>query len=317
MALERIVDERKRFLSEKGMANSVSYYMSVYDDILIKQREKVFFGGTPKENLPALCAAILEEIFTSYHKLNAEQVRDALTSDLVDAWGIRQFVEHIPCPPEIDRKNDYRFVAWYIWPKTKNVADTDLIKDMYYRILSGEMPRYPKKYFMGPMGRAKAKYIFQLMLEKFLSGHFTSITEAYVFFSRKTIAGKFLKEHGLLSPAKIFNSPLEYFHYSLAPHQRDNSVYRMLTESSDPQKNTSSNSDSKSKDTRSIETAAHSAKDGLSAISNEVSEEELRKERAMDSRFLEAFEDITDLYDYAYDDLDTKEEEIFVRRILQ
>lgn len=318
MALEKIVDGAKRVLSEQGIAKSVSYYMAKYDDILIKRREKVFFGATQKENLPALCAAILEEIFTSYHRLKATEVRDVLTSDLVDAWGIRQFVEHIPSPPEVDRKNDYRFVAWYIWPKTKNVSDTDLIKDLYYRILNGETPRYPKKYFNGPMGRARAKYIFQLMLEKFLSGHFTSITEAYVFFSRKTIAGKFLKEHGMLSPAKLFNSPLEYFHYSLAPHQRDDSVYRMLLESCEPNKNKDSNPDGKSKDAKSIETMAHSATDKPSAISSEVSaEDKLWKEQTMDSRFLEAFEDITDLYDYAYDDLDAKEEEIFVRRILQ
>lgn len=268
-----------RHITEENMQNSVSFYVLNYYQLMLGMRDKLTFS-VAKENIPALCAAVLEEIFINVHHWNERIVETLLSAEIVDSLHLRQLVDRIPSPPEIDRETDYRFVSWYIWPRLRDVSEAELIRSLYDRIIRGEVKRYPKKYFQdGVEGRLRARILFQSMLDKYLSGKFKTLRDAYAFFAKKSTATKFLKDHGLGGPAKLFATPLEYFHAALSQSQRSEELYQLFSE-----------------DTK-----------------EEVPETE-HIPPTTEITVCENYSDIEDLYDYAYDDLDAQGTEMFMTR---
>ena len=203
----------------------VRYYVNEFEEIQIGRRQNFSALAFEGADSAPLCAKILRRIFRDYYNWTPVQILECLTAAEVQNRGFKALVDKLPCPPEIDRDTDMRFVAWYLYPSTRTVSNVDLVRYVYDRLLSREIVKFPKCYFDGAIGQERAIILFQIMMEKCLMGKFRNLEEAFEFFS-SSAAKDFIDEHYLITPLKeLYLSPLDYFYDSLGATQKDYKLY--------------------------------------------------------------------------------------------
>jgi len=203
----------------------LSHYLKEYDDMMSDRRKTFSAFAVNEEEVITLCRNLLKTIFRKYIGWTPEQIRDCLTPDIVAKYKLKVLIDRLPCPPELDRTKELCFVAWDLYPRTKNVSDLDLVRHVYDKVLDGRLIKFPKGYFGDAVGEEKAIVLFQMMMDRYLSGTFCTIEEAYDFFSSSK-ARAFIDEHRLITPLKeLFSCPLDYFHASLGDSQRSSELY--------------------------------------------------------------------------------------------
>lgn len=201
------------------------FYLKEYDEVLTGNRTNYSSACMSRNNGSRMIAEILDYIFSYYLHWTPIQVRDCLTPEIVDAMKLEAFIKRIPCPPEVlPRKGELYYVAWYIYPFTRNASRVELVAKVYMDVLNERITKFPKGYFDGNDGYSRARILFLTMIREFMS--FTSQEEMYAFFASE--AGKeAIKEHKLNVPLReLYSSPLDYLHDSLGEKQGSNALYQ-------------------------------------------------------------------------------------------
>ena len=106
-------------------------------------------------------------------------------------------------------------------------SDNTLVINTYKMVLLGKenggMYRFPKKYFDGNIGLARAYICLRYLISNYIFFH--SVREMYEFFS--TSAGThFINAHGLkLVLRDVFHSPVRFLHEALYSEEKDEFWY--------------------------------------------------------------------------------------------
>lgn len=152
------------------------------DEILLGKRQHYSANFLDKTNGDINVYEALRYIFESYLEWSPTQVRDLLNMDIIHLMRMEAFINRVPCPPELERSRDFEYVAWFLYPETRNCNDRDLVVKVYQRLLAGEISRFPKGFFDGTYrGWFRARVAFQHMLIEFLQ--FQDLDELYSFFA--------------------------------------------------------------------------------------------------------------------------------------
>ncbi len=116
--------------------------LKAYDDVLIGKREAFPVELISKESAPAICSSLLRLIFDKYLGWTPTQVRDFLTPEVVERMCLSPLISCIPSPPEVLRDSELYFVAWYLYPETKNSSDAELVGKVYQNLIAGKIRKF-------------------------------------------------------------------------------------------------------------------------------------------------------------------------------
>lgn len=195
-------------------------------EMLLGQRQHYSANFLNRETGNINAYEALKYIFEAFLCWDPYQVRDCLTTEIVKLMKMESLINRIPCPPELDRSRDLEFVAWYLYPQTKNCNQRDLSIKVYRRLIDGEIVRFPKGYFDGTKrGWFRAQCTLQYMLIEYFPP-FENLESLYKFFAGPE-GRKAIQKYKLTVPLQeLYETPLDYLHDSLSPTQRSESLYR-------------------------------------------------------------------------------------------
>lgn len=201
-----------------------SYYLKEYDDVMMGNRKTFSSALMSKEQGPALCTELLKSIFTLYLNWTPEQVRDQLTPEIVKTMKLWPLVKRLPCPPELNPQKELYYVAWHLYPQTRNVKAPELIIKLYTDLMEGRAKKFPSGYFDGNDGHLRARILFLTMVREYLPP-FDGIESMYAFFAG--VNGKrCINQYKLTIPLReLYGSPLAYLHDALPDWQKDEELY--------------------------------------------------------------------------------------------
>lgn len=224
--------ERESKISAIGNID-VKTFLKEYDDMIIGKKKTFSAALMSKENGPTLCASLLRLIFDKYLGWTPTQIRDLLTPEVVERMCLSSLINRIPSPPEILRDSELYFVAWYLYPETRNSTDAELISKVYQDLVTGKIQKFPKNYFEDNIGHSRAKYLFVIMLQEYYNGVFESVEDMYRFFASDD-GKRAVEEHKLKTPMmEWYGNALDYFHDSIPSSMKSSktdALYRALRE---------------------------------------------------------------------------------------
>lgn len=200
------------------------YYLREYDEVLAGNRRNYSSACMSRNNGGKMIAEILDYIFRDYLHWSHTEARDCLTPEIVRVMKLDAFIKRIPCPPEVQpRLGELYYVAWYIYPETRNATRIDLVKKVYVDVLEGRISKFPKGYFDGNDGYSRARILLLTMIREFLS--FSSAEEMYAYFAGEE-GQQAIREHKLSVPLReLYSSPLDFLHDALGEAQGNNELY--------------------------------------------------------------------------------------------
>lgn len=196
-----------------------------YNEIMDGNR--VQFSELPHQQPEAgkIAAEVLRSIFESQLQWTPQQVAEELTLDFIKEKHLSSLINLIYCPPELNRRKDLSFVAWFLYPDTAP-DPYQLVGMMYRDLCDGKRSMYPFGYFIGSNGCMRAKALFQFMLDTVLPARFANAEQLYAFFADKR-ARSFLEKYHLGKPLDKFfsGSCVTYLHESI-PNNRDDQLFK-------------------------------------------------------------------------------------------
>jgi len=199
---------------------------------LLKQMDEIFLGNRKacstlvmsREYGTRLTDTMLRYVFEDYLDMSPEQVRDNLTHVMVERFKLRPFIhKRIPCPVELDGEKELQYIAWHLYPWTRNAEPYELIIKIYMEILHKKRKKYPKGFFDDADGEKRAIILLKTMINEYICPE--SIEYLYELFANDRAVMPILNKYALKAPLLcIYNSPLDYLHESLGK-QGDESLY--------------------------------------------------------------------------------------------
>lgn len=202
-----------------------------YEGLAIGARKTYSACSLPKEASSEYCARILRKIFEVYKpEWSHTDVRDCLTPELATYMGLWPLIRHLPCPEELDPMKDLYYVAWVLYPETKNVSEIDLIARVYESIINGRRQKFPKGYFYGKRGILRARVIFKLFMNEFVIPQYdlTCLRDTYEVFGSNGIDRLIEKCHLTAFVRDRFGLPLNFLHTCLGADADDVAYYQQF-----------------------------------------------------------------------------------------
>ncbi len=182
---------RREELEEKGIPNAIKMLRYVFDDLL---------GWTP------------------------EMVRDYLTLDLIKWLKVERAFNKIPFPPELDPKKDLFYVASVLYPDVITYRKKDFTLQVYEKVISGELKKYPKKFFNDDEGFKNIIICLRYCIAQELFSYTTE--QVYELFSNPKKAAKFLTNARLKKYVDYYYSDyLDLLHETLTEEYRNSLFY--------------------------------------------------------------------------------------------
>ena len=218
-----IIMEWNKYKGEKQMDKLVLYE---YEQILLGNKKKFSkkrFLGTPKA-VKQKAIDLLRYICSDIMKLSPSELKDNLTVYTCDRYKLWTIIEFVNFPPEFEKKEDIIYLLSLMYPKIYHVDEAEAIRNTYKKFYDGKLYKFPKGFFNGNDGEAKAEIClnYALTLD---NNPLSSIYELYHLFSDNS-EYSILKKYKLYTVCQdFFDSALEYLHYSLPRSQRSTLLF--------------------------------------------------------------------------------------------
>ena len=200
-----------------------------YDEILLGKRKTYSAFFMNKQNGNRIIKRALKYCFENYLQWTPVQVRECLTPEIVKRMKLEGLINRVPCPPELNPQTELYYVAWWLYPETRNVSAPELMVKVYDDVLSGRISKFPKGYFDGILGAIHAKAILLLMIKRYMT--FDSLESMYAFFANEREARSILNRYRLSVPLReLYDTPLDYLHDSLSGAQKSSELYQKYSQ---------------------------------------------------------------------------------------
>lgn len=202
----------------------IKYHLREYDECMMGNRKSYSSALMAKGQGPYLCAELLRLIFKYYMHWSPIEIRDLLDKRYIEAFKIEPLVNRIPCPPEVNPKREFYYIAWYLYPETVNVKPAELVIKLYMDIINNNLSKFPKGYFDGNTGYIRARLLLLTMIREFLP-KFDNLESLYAYFASDN-GRRCINAYKLSVPLReLYSSPLDYLHDSLSDWQKDDDLY--------------------------------------------------------------------------------------------
>lgn len=194
-----------------------------YEELLLGNR-KTFGGSLSQDTVSAEHAVqvLFKYVIEDILHWSPDDAAAYLTWHLIKQLKLDVLVKHLEYPQGLSKQKDIDYLIHVVYPKQFKYDTKEQCISEYKKVLAGGYS-FRKNYFTNEMGIRHAGIILTYIIS--MQG-FTSVDEIYEFFADKASALKFLSKHKIANNAKIlYESPLEYLHYSLPDSQRSEFLY--------------------------------------------------------------------------------------------
>lgn len=198
--------------------------ISEYEKVLIDKKKTIssYFFSENIDQREKLALEIMRYGILKYLRWTPEQAVTNLNYDILQKIKVFDLISYLTYPPEINPKQDLFFIVNKLYPGYGEYNFRDVVTNIYKKVLSGEILRFPKKFFDGLNGEVRACICMQYALGYKM---FTSVEEGYKFFSSPAGANflKKMKIFGILN-AQCWTA-LDLFHKSLGSETQNDFYY--------------------------------------------------------------------------------------------
>lgn len=205
----------------------IQHLQNEYDRIYmgkIKKYSTEYFEFSPAVN-ENLALSVFKYAIERYLKWTPMQAYSMFNYALAKKMKLHPLILHIIFPAELSPTKDLWYIIHKIYPAVIKLDERTLITDMYSRILSGELRKFPNDYFFDIKGSIRAGVCLQYILEHYIL--YNSIEEMYYSFSCTNKIRLVLSKYKLGNVYTLFfDTPLDYLHYSLPDSQRSDFLYQ-------------------------------------------------------------------------------------------
>ncbi len=202
-----------------------------YDELYLGHTERLpysFFDSRSPENSHRLALELFRYAVETRLRWSPYEMRDYLTMDHVIILKLKPILRFVRFPAGMVPEKSLFFLAWEIYPKTKNREVADVELETYQMFLDDRIYKMPKDFFTGYEGlnRAYNCLIYAINMRRPFPSDEPYLI--YEFFATKECL-PFLAEMKLMKICKILRlTPLEYFHYSLKKGQKNEILFHFF-----------------------------------------------------------------------------------------
>lgn len=196
-----------------------------YDEVLIGKRcgYSLRFFGKDNARSGQNAVLVMSYAFPRYLRWPPELLKVKLDRELLESLKLWTLVKYIPYPVDYDREKDFFYLVSLVYGERYGVSVRDMTVHTYERVLSGDAPKFPKDYFSGTEGLARAGICLQYLINHRVV--FSSINELYFIFASER-GYYYLKKYKLLTACREgFPTPVDFLHFCLAPEQKSDLYY--------------------------------------------------------------------------------------------
>ena len=200
---------------------------------LLEEYERVLLTGgkflqsTVKTATSGSVLELYRYAFSSLLGWSPEKTRTSMSFKILKFMRLEEFLPKIPCPAELDAEVDLFYIAEAMYPQHFPVRTEERVAYTYERLRSGEIGKFPKKFFTTCMAPEFACTCLRLAIMEDVDA---ADTEAlYKMFANTTWAKNFLKQESLLRPCiTSYDSPVAFLHAALPEEDKNEALYRFV-----------------------------------------------------------------------------------------
>ena len=207
---------------------SYSLAVGAYENYLLGATDKLILPGETPNQKDAEAKQCVRFAVNNLLEWSAEDAMYHMTSQIMKMLKLDMLVEkYIALPPDCNRLLDFDYVLAVCFGIPVNRAR--MLERYQRRINTKELSRFPKELFSGKEGRINAAVILSDYISKNISvngSHEEQMEQLYARFGDVATMNAALSSKGLYYVCHgLYNTPLEYFHYSLNEGDRDDLLY--------------------------------------------------------------------------------------------
>lgn len=198
---------------------------SEYENILLRKKKNYSSSlfNSSDENNEKTALVIMRYAFESFLQWTPQDIKNCINWEILQTMKLDTLIKHIKFPGELTPRTDLDYIAHLLYPNIIHFDSKEKTLRIYKNVLSKKVYRYPREFWEGPEGEARARFCLRYMLQNCMVFH--NVEEIYKAFSgREGI--KILKDYQLYVPCElIFGSPVDYLHVTLSQSQKDEFLY--------------------------------------------------------------------------------------------
>ena len=156
-------------------------------------------------------------------KWDPQEAYRAITPEYAKRLRFNEIAKYISFPNGV-RKTDYPFMIQFAFPAEIKIDAIDQIIKTYKEILAGREIKFPRYAFEQDDGEDKAAALLFYYINNNIA--MENIPHLYEIFADEKKASAHLRTAKLVRVFSLFyDTPLDYFHFSLPPAERDEFEY--------------------------------------------------------------------------------------------
>ena len=199
-----------------------------YESVMINRKTTknyhVIRRDDEEEEAPQNAAFLLKYVFETLLGWTPFMVRDYLNKDIISWLKLENAIKKIPFPPELNRDNDFFYIASYLYPQTIPYKKEKYVLAIFEREYRKEKPKYPKNFFKGAEGKENFEICFRYALSEVLFS--SSNEDIYKYCSNRNTYKNFLSKYKLANPLNNYYSvPLDAIHSVLPEADKSELLY--------------------------------------------------------------------------------------------
>ena len=195
-----------------------------YENILLGKQKDFSSEYMGKSTMEKDIREILKYVYEDLLHWTPQMIRDYNNLVLIQKLHLTRPIRKINFPPELSETDDLFYVAKFLYPDIIHCSKKNLTLRVYERILTGELTKYPKKFFSDAEGELNLNICFQHAVSQFLQ--VKSMEELYNYISNKEKGYEFLKTYRLHNAfLDYYEYPIDLLHASLPSAQKNELFY--------------------------------------------------------------------------------------------
>ena len=202
---------------------------------LLEEYERVLLTGdkflqsTVRTATKGMVLELYRYAFSSLLGWSPEKTRSSMSFKILRFMRLDEFLPKITCPAELDPEKDLFYIAEAMYPQHFYVRTEERVAYTYERLRSGEIGKFPKKFFTTYMAPEYACTCLRLAIIADVDAK--DVESLYMMFADKAWAKAFLKKASLLRPYEslsLYDSPVAFLHDALPKEDKSETLYRYV-----------------------------------------------------------------------------------------
>lgn len=203
-----------------------------YDDVFIGKRDHLstnFFADATRLKQHRIALELIRYAVETRLRWSPVEVRDFLSEDILQKLKLKVLLKYIVFPKVYFQGYDLFYIAWCLYPQTRNMSDEELELRVYKQMLASDTYKIPAEFFSFAEGMRRACNCLSYAIESFHQFPDDDGFSMYEFFAGKLSIG-FLKQCKLYKVCRqMFPAPLDFLHTALRSYQRKQVYYSFFS----------------------------------------------------------------------------------------